>query len=284
MTRFRCFAVLALTIMTSPAARAALALNSLAPYSTNFDFLATLESGHAWVNDAPTQSTTGSPGWYWQNQSGAVTYEAGNPSTTANGAFSLGFGTDRAIGNYGGPGGGAVPANPYSAWGIVFRNDTTSVINSVTVSYWAEHVSRGAQVDSLRFSYRAAAALIDDMAPSAGATPVGWLAEPTLNFQTTLTGTPFLIDPVMRAQRTATLSVAVAPGEYLALRWYDADDLIGIRDATMGIDDLTVSFTGTPVAVPEASAFLIGGLVSVLLGAASWASRRSRSQLQPEAG
>lgn len=275
MTRLLGLAALALIVLTPPGARAALALTSLAPYSTNFDFLATLESGHAWVNDASTQSTTGSPGWYWQNQSGAVVYEAGNPSFNANGAFSLGFGTDRALGNYGGPGGGAYPANPYSAWGIVFRNDTTSVINSVIVSYWAEHVSRGAQADSLRFSYRAGAALINDMAPSAGATPVGWLAEPTLNFQATLTGTPFLIDPVVREQRTATLSVTVAPGQYLALRWYDADDFIGIRDATMGIDDLTVSFTGTPAAVPEASAFLIGGLALAAFGVAKRFGRRS---------
>jgi hypothetical protein len=275
MSPLRLCAAVALCAGLSPMARGALALNSLAPYATNFDFLATSESGHAWVNDAATQSTQGSPGWYWQNQSGSLTYDAGMPGTSANGAYSIGNGVDRAMGNYGGPGGGSIPPNPYSAFGIVFRNDTTVTINSVTVSYWAEHWTRSPQVDSLRFSYRASAANINDLAPASGATPGGWLAESALNFQATNVGTLFFLDPVVREQRTATLTVSVAPGEHLALRWYDADDFVGVRDATMAIDDLTVSFSGTPISVPEASAFLGCGLVLALLGAARWFSTRA---------
>jgi hypothetical protein len=261
----------------SPAAQGALALNSLAPYSTNFNFLDSSGSGHAWVNDAPTQSINGSPGWYWQNQSGTVTYDAGSPLPSANGAFSIGVGVDRALANYGGPGGGSIPPNLQTAFGIVFRNDTTVTIDSVTVSYWAEHWTRGAQVDSLRFSYRASAANINDLAPTAGATPGGWVAETALNFQATILGTPFFLDPVVREQRTATLAVTVAPGEHLALRWYDADDLIDLRDATMAIDDLTVSFSGTPISVPEASAFVACGLIgSVIALCSSLMSVRKR--------
>lgn len=270
MSPLRLSALFALSALTcTPAARGALALSSLAPYSTNFNFLASTDAGHAWINDAPTQSTQGSPGWYWQNQSGALTYEAGTPSSTANGSYAIGDAADRAIANYGGPGGGSFAPNPYTAFGVIFRNDTSNVINSVTVSYWAEQWARGTQVDSLRFSYRAAAAVINDLAPASGATPVGWLAESSLNFQTPIFGaTPFLVDPVVREQRTATIAVTVAPGSYLALRWYDADDIIGARDAVMAIDDLTVSFSGTPAAVPEASAFLGCGLLLGLLGVA----------------
>lgn len=267
--------VVALAIAVAPwsATHAALVLNDLAPYTTNFNFLAKTDS-NPWVNDAPTQSVNGSPGWYWQNASGSLTYQGGSPGTTANGAFALSpDATDSAMGNYGGPGNGSsIPPNPYSAWGIVFRNSTLSTITSVTVSYWGEHWTRSPMLDSLRFSYRASATIINDLVPASGATPSGWLAESSLNFQATELGTLFFMDPVFRQQRTATLPVSVAPGEYLALRWYDADDFVGVRDATMAIDDLTVSFAAGAAAVPEASGllFCVAATATVLL----WRARR----------
>jgi hypothetical protein len=269
----RLFVVLAVVASPSAAARAALVLSNLAPYSTNLNFLASSETGHVWNNDASTQSPQGSPGWYWQNQSASLTYDAGSPSPTANGAYSIGAGSDRAMGNYGGPGGGSIPPNPYSAWGLVFRNGTSTTINSVTVTYWGEHWTRSPMVDSIRFSYRASATVINDLVPASGATPSGWLADSSLSFHATNVGTLFFVDPVVRQQLTATLPVTVAPGEYLALRWYDADDFVGVRDATMAIDDLTVAFSGAVAAVPEASALLfcwISAAAAMLL----WARRR----------
>jgi hypothetical protein len=256
------FIFLAFALVSPAGAYAALVLNELTPYSTNFNFLAKTDA-NPWVNDAPSETANGSPGWYWQNASGTATYQGGSPSPNVNGAFApWPDGADSALANYGGPGNGG----EYAAWGVVFRNNTSSTITSVTVNYWGEQWTRGALVDSLRFSYRASATIINDLVPASGATPSGWLAESGLNFQAVETGTPFFLDPVMRQQRTATLPLTVAPGEYLALRWYDADDFVGstssFRDATMGIDDLTVSFSDAVAAVPEASGLLFCGLAA----------------------
>jgi hypothetical protein len=120
-----------------------------------------------------------------------------------------------------------------------------------------------------------------------GDTPAGWTANSSLSFVTPITGSTQLLDGNDAAKSrilTANLPVTVLRGEYLALRWYDADDgEAAVIDSSMGVDDLTVSFFTT--AVPEASAFLLE-VVAAGAAAASWcvSSAISRSKRKCKGG
>ena len=244
----------------------ALVLNDLTGYSTSFDtpFLQSFGTANPWVDNA-----VGHVGWYWQNIYPSLTYDAGTPNMASFvAAYSFGADTDRAMGNFGGPAGDANhPNNPHTAWGIVFKNNTTQTITGVSVAYTGEQWRRGDLVDSLRFSYKTSAQDVTSLDPTGGAAPNGWTSHASLNFSATLTGTPRLAGTPLLTPLSSTLPATVLPGEYLALRWYDADDGGSVADAAMGIDDLSVGFLVT--AVPEASALLFACAAVGVAGAVS---------------
>jgi hypothetical protein len=253
-------------------------LNGLADYENNFTypFLAKTNNLNAWTNDAG-----GNVGWYWQNNNASPTYTAGNALTsTLVGLYSFGDGDDRAMGNFGGLGNGTsgYPANTNTAWGVVFQNNTAQTITAITVAYTGEQW-RGNNVvaDSLRFSFKASSSAITDFVPLAGETPLGWTASPDLKFVTPVLGGTTALEgnnPANWRRLSATLPVTVLPGEFLALRWYDADDGgAGVLDSAMGVDDVKVSFLTS--VVPEASSFWFGALMATvgLAGKAAWRLR-----------
>ncbi len=230
---------------------AALVLNDLGEYTNDFNFLAGVGKGHAWTNDQSNESSSGSPGWYWQNETASLVYEAGGAGDS--GAFSFGTPGDRAMGNY------ADAGNPNTAWGVVFQNKTGQTISQLDISYKGEQWRRaGTSPDRLHFSFISTAMEITDLVAAAGASPTDWSPEVSLAFTAPLApGTPAFFDPIPPTPVSSTISITVPHDHYFALRWYDGD-VLG-DDAALGIDDLTVSFTAT--AVPEPTAFLFGGLV-----------------------
>src|SRR5262249_17290636 len=138
--------------------------------------------------------------------------------------------------------------------------------NSITVSYTGEQWRKGATLnDSLRFSFATSVASITSLNPSGGAAPSGWTAYPTLNFNALKSGTTTpVLDPngdaTSRSLLLSTITVSVPNGQYLALRWFDGDDISSAADAAMAIDDLTVRFS--TLAVPEASGLWFAALAS----------------------
>ena len=101
-------------------------------------------------------------------------------------------------------------------------------------------------------------------------TPSGWIAVSALDFtQLKFLDTNFQINGNNADNRTAnitaTVNVTVPAGYYLAIRWFDGEKA-GQNDAGMGIDNLSVNFTG--VAVPEPTALLFGGIVCGMAGMA----------------
>lgn len=256
MARTLSATALLLAVMSWRPVEAAYVLNLLTPYEQDFDFLAASGASNAWHNDGPSgPSTSGSPGWYWQNGSGSLTYEGGFPF--GPNAFSLGIGTDRAMGNY------ASATNATTAWGFVLQNDTGESITSVTIAYTGEQWRTNDTItnETLQFSLRVASAEITDLVPTEGAIPSGWTHVAALDFEAPqTTATAGIADGSTSEYYTEfseELSINVPDGQFLALRWFDGDD--AGSDAALGVDSLTVSFTAS--AVPEAGAFLNGAIV-----------------------
>ncbi len=279
MSLLRCqglalLAVCSLSLSLGTPALAALVLNDLSGYSTNFDHLDNASSTNAWTdNQAGPANSSGSPGWYWQDGGPFFMYDAGGAGSA--GAFSHGLHSslpgsfDRAMGSFN------EPSKPNIAWGIVFQNNSGQAISEVQVSYQGEQWRRAeSSADPLNFSFISSPTNITDMVPSQGPLPPGWTAETSLHLDAPLApGSPPFFDPSAVANETpvsGTFAVSVPVGGYLALRWHDGD--VVDNDAALGIDDLTVNFT----AVPEPSAFLFGSVVCGCLAIAKRFKKRGQ--------
>jgi len=255
---------------------AALTLTNLDGYTQDFNSLGN-QTSYAWGNDQPTPNENGIPGWYWQDGSGSLTYDSGNPN--GGGGYSMGSGigesdiTDRAMG------GMADAAKPNIVWGIVFENNSGETITEINLSFTGEQWRRAdTSTDSLSFSFSSSATEITDLLPASGATPAGWSSNPNLTFEAPLApGTPAFFDPPAPSETLSdTFSVAVPNGHFVALRWHDGD--VTGKDAGLGIDDLTVSFAVQ--AIPEASSVAFGCLLACFAGlyyGGGWALRRKQT-------
>lgn len=266
----------AIVVSCSEPSRAALTLTTLDDYTQDFDFL-DFQGQPEWNNDQSTQDESGSPGWYWQDGSGSLSYDSGLPFSP--GAYSLGsplapaVETDRAMGSR------TDDATPNLAWGIVFENNSGQTISEISLSFTGEQWRRAeTSSDSLSFSFTSSASEITDLLPAAGATPAGWTSVPGLTFDAPLApGTPPYFDPPAEERPLSdTFSVSVPNGHFVALRWHDGD--VAGSDAGLGIDDLTVSFAVQ--AIPEASSVAFGCLIACFAGlyyGGGWALRRTQT-------
>ncbi len=240
-------------------ARSALVLSDLNDYTNNFDYLN--KSGtNSWTDDQAFESSSGSPGWYWQNGLGALTYRGSVPLNS--GPYSLAIGppldplSDRAMGGVS-DNTSASGSVAHLAWGIVFQNNTGATITQLDVAYQGEQYRKSSTIaETLHFSYTTSSTEITDLLPASGATPLGWTAFTNLSFTSPIPpGTPPFFDAGQFENEESisdVITVNVPDGEYIALRWYDGD--IAGSDAALAIDDLTVGFSA--VAIPEPSAFL----------------------------
>jgi hypothetical protein len=310
----------------SVAAAAAIALGVLpasatwlnidpAPCVTCTTFTQLTNSGTArWVNDYGTMYRDGSGvgrtvdsqlvGWFAQYGGAGYpvasggTRPSGSSSTLANNnslpisagngssgtgqlySFGTGTGDERAL--------GSVPDDKTGniAYGVMYRNNTGSTVDTLTVSYRGEqwrNSGNGAQ--SLEVSYAVfgntfgvtrSFRLDPNVAPgsstSQGST---WLAAggPS-TFTSPQTGGSATALDGNAAANSATLTfnlsnLALPAGGYVFIRWRDLDNLGA--DHGLAIDDVCV-------AVPEASTVAAIGAVGAVLGGSWWRARRRQAR------
>ena len=218
-------------------------------------------------------ATTGSPtftqnstilGIYGERTGTGNTIIAGTGSSGTGGLYSFGTGTatDRALGSV-----GSGTAGNF-AYGIRFVNNTGTAITSLRVQYTGEQWRLGvlAATQTVDFSYLISASPITTSSPSA-TLPTGYVAVAGLNFNSpTTTGTVGPLDGNATANRTAldvSIPVNIPVGSEIMLRWGDIDH--AGADHGLGIDDVTITATATPVTGPAISAnpVTISGLGNV---------------------
>lgn len=252
-------------------------------YAQNFNFLSSSTSPESWVNDQASQSTTGSPGWYWENSALPNSYEVDDGNGPSGKAFSYGTMSagDRALGGL------TTSSGQLVVWAITIQNGLGSEITGLDISFTGEKWRNGtATSDTLTFSYITSPTNIID--PIAGATdmtagsavPTGWTPVPSLHFTSADTGDTGPTDGNDASNRVtlmSTIMVNVPIGSYMALRWHDATTPTGSNHG-MAIDDLTLNAV---TAVPEPSAALFGGLLaglSCLATLAKWMVGKLRTR------
>jgi uncharacterized protein len=210
------------------------------PLTESFDTLASTGTGIAW-----TDNTT-IAGWY----SSRVTYNSGTGSSNTGALYSFGIAgtnpvTDRALGSVGSGGTGTV------FWGVRFVNNTGNTITSLDVNYVGEQWRTGgsstatpsvAQTADFQYQVANAGAITGANAPT-----TGWLDQDALDFTSPIFGTTVgaALDGNAAANRMAkssTITLTVAPGQEVWLRWRDIDH--ANNDHGLSVDDLSVTAHG----------------------------------------
>ena len=206
-------------------------------YTQDFDTLPATGTTNAWADDTTLAS------WYAQ-QSGTLpltVIRAGDGASNSGGLYSFGAtdAPERALGSVG----SGTPGN--IACGILFQNTGTEAVSINSVSYTGEQWRNGGNTTphKLTFSYQKSTATIASLEPLS-ALPVGWTAVAALDFAGPVAAaTAAALDgnlPENQAAIGADPGIAVAPGEYVMLRWHDPND--SGNDHGLSIDNLTVSW------------------------------------------
>ena len=200
------------------------------PYAQNFDTLAATGTNITW-----TDNTT-LPGWY----STRLTYNAGNGGVGSGTLYSFGAtsATERALGSV------ASGSTDTIYYGARLKNNTAAVITSLDVAYTGEQWRNGGNTaqHKLEFSYQ--------ISPTVTSLTAGtWLDADSLDFTGPITGaTAIALDgnaPANRVAISASISVTIAPGAEIMLRWMDIND--GGNDHGLAADDLSVVAQGSIV-------------------------------------
>jgi hypothetical protein len=267
--------LLAMACLAAPAARADVVYSTPgATYSQDFDSLSTSGFSNAWTNDSTLA------GWSLFNVAGeAITSYAASSGSGVNGSFySYGSAanTDRALGGvgsnatyFGTPANGAV-----AGWiTLAIKNSTGLTLGSAAVSFNGEQWRDGgnttpvAQTMVLQYGFGDAFADVATWLTPGG--DFNW-ASPVF----TSSSGPVDGNGAGRvAGRGGPLQdLNWQNGSTLWLRWVERND--SNSDHGLAIDDLSFS----AVAVPEASAFLFGGIVCGLAGLRTCWQRRQRRQ------
>jgi hypothetical protein len=212
-----------------------LSLCSYSQYTQNFDTLA--NSGTGTFSILPegwgiyeVESGTGSQG------EGKYSVATGSSSTGNTYSFGAAGAADRAL--------GSIASNTLTpSYGVLFYNESDSIITTLTISYTGEQYRYGGRTtgtqDSLRFEYSLSAT---GLAASGGGT---WTAVTALTFRSpNTTGTAALTLDGNAAQNrqliTYTLTgLSIEPGGSLLLRWSDIN--IAGNDDGLGIDAFSIS-------------------------------------------
>ncbi len=234
MFRSRTLPFLALVGLLAAPLGAQVSLTTLGtPVTQNFDALLQTGTAVVWTDNSTI------PGWY----STRTTYNAGTGSSNAGALYSFGVAgtnpvTDRALGGVASGGTGTF------YWAARYVNNTGSTITSLQVSFNGEQWRDGGNAtpvsQSMVFQYQIANAgvITDADTPS-----TGWTNDATLGFASPIfTATAATLDGNSAANRTAksdTLTVSVAPGQEIWIRWQDIND--AGNDHGLAVDDLSVT-------------------------------------------
>ncbi len=196
-------------------------------YTQDFNTLASAGATNVWTDNSTLAN------WY----SNRTVYNANTGTGTTGGLQSYGtVAADRGIGSL-----GSGTANPV-LYGVAITNTIGVTVNSVSVTYTGEQWRCGgasAVVNTLDFAYQLNAA---------GIASGTWTDFNSLDFSgpvvTCVTGGA--LDGNLPANRTTlsqTITVSIAPGETIWLRWSDIDN--SSSDHGLAVDDLSVTLNGT---------------------------------------
>jgi endonuclease G len=213
------------------------------PLTESFDTLASVNTAITWTDNVTI------PGVY----STRATYNAGTGSSNAGALYSFGVAgagavADRALGSVGSGSTGTI------YWGVKLANNTGATITSLTVNYNGEQWRNGgatspavALAQTVEFQYQVANA---GTITSVNSPATGWVDHNALDFTSPTfgTSTATALDGNAAANRTAkssTITVSIAPGQEVWLRWVDVDH--AGNDHGLAIDDLEMTAGGAPV-------------------------------------
>ena len=262
MITLRLFTLAGLSLLTSAAsaqiaiknsgATGAAEINLADAYVQNFDTLPSPPAGSTTaqtaVNFAWSNNTT-LPGWFRVVAGSGGTALA---DRSASGAFihaplfvnyGLDGSIDRALGMR-----GSAAATSDGAIGLVFVNRTNAPITSVTVAYTGEQWRRNSQSTRsvLQFQYRH----LGNKFAAGGFNVLkltGWTPVATLDFNAPSLGPGIGTDGNASGFRQVfapteiVLDQPLAPGEFLALRWYYP--ALESTGQGLAVDDLTIRFS-----------------------------------------
>ena len=230
----------------------AISISGIGSYTQNFDTLPTA-AGINWTDNSTI------PGWY--SRTPTLTsptlpigvYDGG--AAIISGLLSVGnaASTERALG-----------ASPTSTdygmivFGALFQNTSTSALSVGEIQYNGElWFTQGTanNRDGFQFFYQISSAPITALSPftvnngatyaaNAAVSDAGWTRFASLDYSdVNAAAATALAAPVIRNVKFS-LGITLQPNEYLMLRWRNPNDTG--RDAVMGIDDLSVTFTSAP--------------------------------------
>lgn len=229
---------------------------SIAAAATNYteDFNGLISSGTAtWTNG------TTANGWYARTTAGTgvtiSSYGINTGTTTTAGFYCYGIAgtnavTDRSIGYATSNGFAGTGGSNLMAWRL--KNDTGAPISSITVTYTGEQWRKDNTVNqTIQVAYQVSASPLTD--PTAGT----WTNVPALTFTSpVITTGASALDGNAPANRVAgistTITVAIAAGEEIMIRWADLND--SGNDHHLTIDDVTVNATAAAATTLSGSA------------------------------
>ncbi len=214
------------------------------PLTEHFDTLASSGTTIAWTDNSTI------PGVY----STRPTYNSGTGSSNAGALYSFGVAgtnpiTDRALGSVGSGSTGTV------YWGVKLTNNTGTTITSLDVTYVGEQWRNGGATSpsvsiaqTADFQYQVAS---PGVITAVNTPTTGWLDHDTLDFTSPTFGTTAAATldgnaAANRVQKSATLSITIADGQEVWLRWVDIDH--SGNDHGLATDDLSVTANGVPPA------------------------------------
>jgi hypothetical protein len=200
-------------------------------YVQSFDTLPS-SGTNTWSNNTTLS------GWSAQRTGTGSNIVADAGSSTAGNLYSYGSANsaERALGSIG----SSTPDD--LAWAVNLQNTSGRSVTLASLAYVGEQWRNGAAAAQVvNFSYRKGSNAVTDLQPTNSA---GWTSLSALSFTSPATGgTASALNGNLAANRTAlqsALNVTLSPGEWITLRWQDADH--SGTDHGLAIDDLRLDW------------------------------------------
>ncbi len=200
-------------------------------YVQNFDTLPS-SGTNPWSNNTTLS------GWSAQRTGTGSNIVADAGSSTAGNLYSYGSANsaERALGSIGSS------SSADLAWAVNVQNTSGRSVTLASLAYVGEQWrNSAAATQTINFSYRKGSNAVTDLQPT---TSAGWTGISALNFTSPITGgTASALNgnlAVNRAALQSALNVALAPGEWITLRWQDTNH--SGNDHGLAIDDLRIDW------------------------------------------
>ncbi|MEK7954248.1 endonuclease [Luteolibacter soli] len=206
-------------------------------YEQNFNSLPDTGSP-TWTDNQTIES------WYAQRSGNGTTIVANSGSGTAGALYSYGTSAaDRALGSLG----SANAAAGSFAWGVTFRNGTSSTVTLTTLAYTGEQWRNGGAgaAQAITFSYQKGSTAVTSLTPTSD---TGWTSLSALTFTSPInSGAGTALDGNAAANSvhlSSNVNLQLAPGEWITFRWRDIDH--ASTDHGLAIDDFRLDWQLPP--------------------------------------